>query len=100
MHFLLHLNVSVIFFYSLRSCEAPILQSAYTAVVEPVYKVHPISCQLYTGLNYMQYSSMGKMMLPFIDSDILHRGAFYDKLGGIYYSEPSLVFEGNNYKGM
>ena len=47
----------------------------------------------------MQYSLMGKMRLPFIDSDLLHRGALYDKLGCIYDSEPSsLVFEGKHYK--
>jgi len=51
--------------------------------VKPVYKGQSrepenvsfmSSCPLYTG-NYMQYSLMGKMRLPFIDSDLLYRGA-------------------------
>jgi len=33
------------------------------------------SCRLYTGQNYMHYSLMGKMRLPFIDRDLLYRGA-------------------------
>ena len=107
MYFLLHLNLSVIYFYSLRSREAPVLQSAYTHIVEHVYKGHSRepenvsflgSCQLYTGLNYKQYSLMGKIRLPFTDSELLHRGALYDKLDCIYCSEHSLVFEGKNYK--
>jgi hypothetical protein len=32
-------------------------------------------CPLYTGYNYRHYSSMGNMRLPFIDSDLLYRGA-------------------------
>jgi hypothetical protein len=55
-----------------------------------VYKVKPVneghskepenvafmsSCPLYTGYNYMHYSLMGKMRLPFIDSGLLYRGA-------------------------
>ena len=28
------------------------------------------SCPLYTGYNYMHYSLMGNMRLPFIDSDL------------------------------
>ena len=30
---------------------------------------------LYTGYNYVQYSLMGKMRLPFKDKDLLYRGA-------------------------
>ena len=32
------------------------------------------SCPLYSGNNYMHYSLMRKMKLPFIDSDLLYRG--------------------------
>jgi hypothetical protein len=32
------------------------------------------SCPLYTGWYYMHYLLMGKMRLPFIDSDLLYRG--------------------------
>ena len=51
---------------------------------EPVYKGHSrepenvafmSSCSLYTGLNYMHYSLIGKIRLPFIDSDLLYRVA-------------------------
>ena len=31
------------------------------------------SCSLYTGKIYMHYTLMGKMRLPFIDSDLLYR---------------------------
>jgi hypothetical protein len=34
-----------------------------------------ISCLLCAGSNYMHNSLMGKMRLPFIDSDLLYRGA-------------------------
>ena len=56
--------------------------SLYT--VKPVNKGHSresenvafiSGCPLYTGQNYMQYSLMGKIRLPFIDSDLLYRGA-------------------------
>jgi hypothetical protein len=49
-------------------------------IVKPVYKGHPSepenvlfisNCPLYTGLNYIHYSLMGKMKLYFIDSDLL-----------------------------
>jgi len=52
-------------------------------IVKPVYKGHSrelenmasmSSCPLYTGLNSMHYSSMGKMRLLFIDSILLYRG--------------------------
>ena len=52
---------------------------------KPVYKGHsrepgnvPFigSCPLYTGQDYMHYSLMGKMRLPFIDMDVLYRSAF------------------------
>ena len=52
--------------------------------VKPVYKGHSSehdnvafmsSCPLYTGKNYMHYSLMGEMRLPFIDSDLLYKGA-------------------------
>lgn len=33
----------------------------------------PEKCLLYTGLNYIHYSSLGKMRLPLIDSDLLYR---------------------------
>ena len=33
------------------------------------------SCPFYTGSNYMQYSVMETMILPFINSDLLCRGA-------------------------
>jgi hypothetical protein len=33
------------------------------------------SCPLYIGYNNMQYSLIEKMRLPFIDSDLLYRGA-------------------------
>jgi len=42
---------------------------------EPKNVAFMSSCPLYTGLNYMHYSLMGKMRLPFIDSDLLYRGA-------------------------
>ena len=51
--------------------------------VKPVYKGHKresenvtlmSSCPLYTGSNYMHYSLMRKMRLPFIDNDFLCRG--------------------------
>ena len=54
------------------------------STVRPVYKGHSrepgnvvfiSSCPLYTGLNNIHYSLMGKMKLPFIDSDVLYRGA-------------------------
>jgi len=35
-------------------------------------------CILYTGLNYMHYSFMGEMRLPFIDSDLLYKVPFID----------------------
>ena len=31
-------------------------------------------CSLYTGYNYVHYSLVGKMRLPFIDSDLLYGG--------------------------
>jgi len=34
------------------------------------------NCPLYTDLNYIQYSLMGQIRLPFIYSDLLYRGAF------------------------
>ena len=52
--------------------------------VKPVYKGHSrepenvafmSSYSLYTGKNYMHYSLMGKLRLPFIKSDLLYRGA-------------------------
>jgi hypothetical protein len=58
-------------------------------LLKPVYKGHSrepenvafmSSCPLYTGLNYMHYSLIGKMRLPFIDSDLLYRVALYDRL--------------------
>ena len=46
--------------------------------VKPVYKGHSMSfmgiCSLYTGYNYVHYSLVGKMRLPFIDSDLLYGG--------------------------
>jgi hypothetical protein len=54
------------------------------STVKPVYKGHSrepenvvfmSSCPLYTGQNYMHYLLMGKMRLPFIDNDLLYRGA-------------------------
>jgi hypothetical protein len=63
---------------------ALILESLFTYTVKPVYKGHSrepaivpfmSSFPLYTGNNYMHYSLMGKMRLPFIDSDLLYRGA-------------------------
>ena len=54
-----------------------------TCTVKPVYKGHSresenmsfmSSCPLYTGQYYMPCSLMGKMRLPFIDSDLLFRG--------------------------
>ena len=57
--------------------------------VKPVYRGHSrepenvdfiSSCPLYIGYNYMQYSLIGKMRLPFIDSDLLYRGALYSRL--------------------
>ena len=59
------------------------ISSAITTV-KPVYKGHSkepenvafiSSCPLCTGYDYMHYSLMGKMRLPFIDSDLLYRGA-------------------------
>jgi len=38
------------------------------------------SCLLYTGYNYMHYSFMGKMRLPFIDGYLLYRGALCRRL--------------------
>jgi hypothetical protein len=35
------------------------------------------SCPLYTGLDYMHQSLLGKTSLPFIHSDLLYRGALY-----------------------
>ena len=55
-----------------------------SCTVKPVYKGHSrepenvafmSSCPLYTGSNYMHYSIMGKMRLPFIDNNLLYRGA-------------------------
>jgi hypothetical protein len=51
--------------------------------VKPVYKSHSREPEnvtfmsifpLYTGEKYMHYSSLGKMRLFFIDSDLLYRG--------------------------
>ena len=53
-------------------------------IVKPVYKGHSrepenvafmSSSTLYTGKYYVHYSLMGKMRLPFIDSDLLYRDA-------------------------
>jgi len=54
------------------------------STVNPVYKCHSkepenvavmSSCHLYAGYNYCTISLMGKMRLPFIDSDLLYSGA-------------------------
>jgi hypothetical protein len=61
----------------------------YVNTVKPVYKGHSrepgnvhfiSSCPLYTGQDYMHYSLMGKMKLPFIDMDVLYRSAFLGRL--------------------
>ena len=61
-------------------------QTANKILVKPVYKDHPSElenvtfmsrCPLYTGYNNMHYSLMRTMKLPFIDSDLLCRGALY-----------------------
>jgi hypothetical protein len=53
-------------------------------IVKTVYKGHSresenvsfmSSCTLYTG--YTHYSLKGKMRLPFIEGDLLYRGALY-----------------------
>jgi hypothetical protein len=46
--------------------------------VKPVYKGHskePENVPFIYGLNYIHYSLMGKIILPFIDSNLLYRGA-------------------------
>jgi hypothetical protein len=48
--------------------------------VKPMNKGHTnlsfiSSFPLYTGQNYIQCSLIGKIRLPFIDSDLLYRGA-------------------------
>ena len=59
---------------------------SFKIIVKPEYKGHSWTkepenvpymnnCHLYTGYNYMNYLLMGKMRLPFIDSDLLYRGA-------------------------
>ena len=42
--------------------------------MEPENVAFMSSCPLYTDYNYMYYSLIGKMRLPFIDSDLLYRG--------------------------
>jgi len=42
--------------------------------MEPGNVAFMISCSLYTGESYMHYSLMGKIILPFIDRDLLYRG--------------------------
>ena len=63
---------------------AHILESFIYIYSQTVYKGHSrepaivpfmSSFPLYTGNNYMHNSLMGKMRLPFIDSDLLYRGA-------------------------
>jgi hypothetical protein len=85
------------------------------ATVKPVYQGHTrepenvafmSSYPLYTGYNYMHYSLMGKMRMPFIvicyievpfivicyievpfiDSDLLYRGALSGRFDCIYIS--------------
>jgi hypothetical protein len=41
---------------------------------EPENVAFMSSCPLHTGYNYMHYSLMGKLRLPFIDSDLWYRG--------------------------
>jgi hypothetical protein len=49
----------------------------YLNIVKPENVAFMNSCPLFTGLKYMHYSIMGEMGLPFIDSDLLYRGALY-----------------------
>jgi hypothetical protein len=49
----------------------------YLNIVKPENVSFMNSCHLFTGLKYMHYSIMGEMGLPFIDSDLLYRGALY-----------------------
>jgi hypothetical protein len=56
-------------------------------IVKSVYKGQSREtekCLLYTGLNYIHYSLRGKMRLPFIDSDLLYRGALCNFLKGLF----------------
>ena len=63
--------------HAIFTCEY-IQSNLYKAhAMEPEYVIFMTSFLLYTGLNYMHYSLMGKMRLPFIDSDLLYRGAIY-----------------------
>jgi len=58
------------------------IDQSYT--VKPVYEDHSrepenmsfmSSCPLYTGKDYMHFSLMGKMRLPFIDSELPYRSS-------------------------
>jgi hypothetical protein len=46
----------------------------YRYTVKPVYKGHSRVAEnvpVYKGFNYIHYSLLGKISLPFIDSDLL-----------------------------
>ena len=48
--------------------------------MEPENVAFISSCPLYTGSNYMHYSLMEKMRLPFIDSYLSNRGTLHRQL--------------------
>ena len=60
------------------------LKTKFAHTVKPVYKGHSrepknvafmSSCSLYTGWNYMHYSLMGKMKLPYRQWFVIYRVA-------------------------
>ena len=66
--------------------EESVFKTPFTYSVKAVFKGHPEEpenvafmscCLLYTGYDCIHYSLIGKMKLPFIDSDLIYRGVLF-----------------------